>query len=95
MRKQTLIELTATQTGYGIEEVATIVNKFMGVLVGYGKEGHRIELRGFGVFRTVTHKAKVSNLATTRHMTIPERRVIKFKPSKFFKPNSVLNRLIE
>ncbi|MEO0098504.1 MAG: HU family DNA-binding protein [candidate division WOR-3 bacterium] len=48
--------------------------------------GHRIELRGFGVFSTKMRKSKVArNPKTNTEMRLPPRRVAVFKPSKVLK----------
>ena len=47
------------------------------------KNGHRVELRGFGIFYTNIQKARISrNPATGERLNTPQKRSIQWKMSK-------------
>ena len=47
------------------------------------KNGHRVELRGFGIFYTNIQKARISrNPATGARVNTPQKRTIQWKMSK-------------
>jgi DNA-binding protein HU-beta len=47
------------------------------------KTGKSVVLTGFGTFTTMKRKSRVGiNPATKKKMTIPEKRVVKFRPGK-------------
>lgn len=60
--------------------VKDIVQEFLDDIVTYLSKGERLEFRDFGVFEVVERKSRVAqNPKTLKKVTIPERRVVKFK----------------
>lgn len=67
-------------------EIERILEIFLGEFVSGLVDGHRIELRGFGVFFTRMRRPKVArNPKTKEAVRLPTRRVVVFKPSKILK----------
>lgn len=67
-------------------EVEKILGIFLDKFVKDLMAGHRIELRGLGVFATKMRKARTArNPKTKEAISVPPRRVITFKPSKVLK----------
>tara|TARA_Y100000590_G_scaffold463330_1_gene629843 strand:+ start:886 stop:1140 length:255 start_codon:yes stop_codon:yes gene_type:complete len=49
------------------------------------KKGENIEIRGFGIFKTTTRKARIGiNPKNLESVQIPEKKIIKWKMSKTF-----------
>ena len=49
------------------------------------RKGENIEIRGFGVFKTTTRKARIGrNPKNSESVQIPEKKIIKWKMSKIF-----------
>lgn len=68
------------------KEVVKMVELFIEGFVKNLAEGHRIELRGFGVFSTKMRKPKiVRNPRTKEEVRLPPRRVLVFKASRNLK----------
>ncbi len=68
------------------KEIERILEIFLNEFVNGLINGHRIELRGFGVFSTRMRKPKVArNPKTKEEVRLPPRRVAVFKPSKILK----------
>ncbi len=79
-------EMKKTYPHISRKEVKRILELF---LSQFGKNlaaGHRIELRGLGVFSTKMRKPKIArNPRTKEAIPLPPRRVVVFKPSKILK----------
>ena len=63
------------------------LEKFIGIILDEIKQalkhGHRVELRGFGIFSTNTQKARISrNPKTGEKVNTPEKKTIHFKMAK-------------
>ena len=49
------------------------------------RKGENIEIRGFGIFKTTTRKARIGrNPKNSESVQIPEKKIIKWKMSKTF-----------
>src|ERR1700688_1547620 len=60
-----------------------IVDTLFEAVIGALKSGDKIEIRGFGSFRTRQRNARTGrNPKTGRHVDVPAKRVPFFKPSK-------------
>lgn len=85
MTKADLVADIAGKTGLDKEDVSKVVESLMESVKESLVEGKRIELRGFGTFLVRKRAAKVArNISKQESITIPERRVPAFKPSRKF-----------
>jgi len=88
VRKADLVEEIERHVGPRItkKDIAIVVNLFLKNISNRLAEGKRIEIRGFGVFKTKKRNAKIArNPRTGKEIHIPARLVPVFKPSKILK----------
>jgi|UniRef100_A0A7C3YSI3 integration host factor subunit beta len=79
-------EIKDTYPHISQKEVEAIIKSFLSRIVQDLLAGHRIELRGFGVFFTRMRRAKTArNPKTEERFHLPPRRVVAFKPSRLLK----------
>ena len=72
-----------SETGLGREEALQVVDGVLQAIKDALVEGHRIELRGFGVFAVRDRKPGVGrNPKTGEEAPIPSGRTVRFKPGK-------------
>lgn len=83
MNKTELIEAIATRSNTTKAQAGTMVNEILDVLQQTLAAGNSVQLVGFGTF-SVTERASREgrNPATGKTMTIPAKKVVKFKPGK-------------
>jgi integration host factor subunit beta len=84
--KKDLVDRIVSATGQRQVLVKEILQTFLdNVILELGK-GNRLELRDFGVFQVGHRKARTAqNPKTLRPVTVPPRRVVKFKPGRLMK----------
>ena len=90
MTKAQVVEIIATRTGISRVEVITVVEALMTTIRHTVlRHGQDVTLRGLGSFRVVTRKAKKArDINRGVELYLPERKVVKFVPSRYFKnPN--------
>jgi integration host factor subunit beta len=88
VRKADIVEEIEKQIGPRVtkKDIAIVINLFLKNISRMLAEGQRIEIRGFGVFKTKQRNAKIArNPRTGREIHIPARLVPAFKPSKLLK----------
>jgi nucleoid DNA-binding protein len=87
MTKRDLVVRIAEETGLIQQDVAAVLQKSLDYIVDALEQGETIEFRNFGVFEINTRKARVGRNPNKPEdvVTIPERRVVKFKPGKTMK----------
>ena len=88
VRKADIVEEIEKQIGPRVtkKDIAIVINLFLKDISRKLAEGQRIEIRGFGVFKTKQRNAKIArNPRTGREIHIPARLVPAFKPSKLLK----------
>lgn len=88
VRKADIVEVIEKHVGPRVtkKDIALIVNLFLKEISSMLAEGKRIEIRGFGVFKTKKRNAKIArNPRTGKEIHIPARLVPVFKPSKILK----------
>lgn len=85
--KRDLVLKIAGETGLIQEDVFTVLQKFLDHITDALIQGDRVEFRDFGVFAICTRKARIGRNphVPTNVVTIPERRVVKFKPGRKMK----------
>ena len=76
MRRIDLVRKISSRTGIPQKDVAVIVDALF----------EEMKIRGFGSFRVVKRRPKKGRIIKTgKEIIIPERLVVKFKPSKYLK----------
>ncbi|MDP2225387.1 HU family DNA-binding protein [Nitrosomonas sp.] len=83
MNKTDLIDAVATRSNTTKAQTATMLNGLLDVIQKSLADGDNVQLVGFGTF-SVTERASREgrNPATGKTMTIPAKKVVKFKPGK-------------
>ena len=86
MTKAEMVNKIAEGTGLTKVETQAVIDGFLAMLKFALKQGDRIELRGFGTFKTVTRQERSArNPATNEPMTVPEHDTAVFRASKELK----------
>jgi len=87
MTKRDLVVRIADETGLIQQDVAVVLQKSLDYITEALEKGENVEFRNFGVFEINTRKARVGRNPNKPEdvVTIPERRVVKFKPGKIMK----------
>ncbi len=83
MNKTELIEAITTGSNTTKAQTTTMLNELLGIIQKTLAKGDGVQLIGFGTF-SVTERAgrEGRNPATGKAMTIPAKKVVKFKPGK-------------
>ncbi len=83
MNKTELIEAIANRSNTTKAQTTTMLNGLLDVIQESMASGNDVQLVGFGTF-SVTERAgrEGRNPATGKTMTIPAKKVVKFKPGK-------------
>ncbi|MEO0143541.1 MAG: HU family DNA-binding protein [candidate division WOR-3 bacterium] len=86
MRRIDLVRKISSRTGIPQKDVAVIVDALFEEMKSALLNREKIEIRGFGSFRVVKRRPKKGRIIKTgKEIIIPERLVVKFKPSKYLK----------
>ena len=86
MTKADLVDEISERTGLTKKDVADTVDEFIRAVIGALKNGHHIEIRGFGTFRVKDRKPRTArNPRTGETVPVPARKVPVFKVSKELK----------
>lgn len=88
VRKADIVEMIEQKIGPRVtkKDIAMVINILLKEITRLLAEGKRIEIRGFGVFKTKRRNAKIArNPRTGNEINIPARLVPVFKPSKILK----------
>lgn len=89
MTKADLVEKIATRATLSKKDSETVVNTVFQCIIDSLAQGDKVELRGFGSFRTRERRSRVGrNPKTGDRVDVPEKKV------PFFKPGKNLKRLI-
>jgi nucleoid DNA-binding protein len=84
--KRELVIAVAEHLGYTQNEVASVVQATLDSITDCLRDGHRLEIRNFGVFEVKTRDARAGrNPRTGEEVSIAEKRVATFKPGKALK----------
>jgi integration host factor subunit beta len=88
--KRELAERIADKVGLGQVQTLQVVQCFLDEIVQELSKGNRLEFRDFGVFETVTRKARTAlNPKTLEKVPVHRRRVVKFKVGRLLKQRVV------
>jgi len=87
MTKRDLVVRISKETGIIQEDVYEVIQKTLDYITEGLVHGEHIEFRDFGVFEICTRKSRIGRNPNRPEnvVTIPERRVVKFKPGKKMK----------
>ena len=86
LRKKDVVKELAGRTEYNIKDVKEVINAYHGLIKETLMKGEEISLSGVGVFKVRQRKARQGyNPITKAKIQIPERKAIKFKPTKEIK----------
>jgi nucleoid DNA-binding protein len=87
MTKRELVLRIADETGLIQADVTAVVQKTLDYIVESLQKGENVEFRNFGVFEVQTRKSRIGRNPKKPDdtVTIPERKVVKFKPGKVMK----------
>ena len=84
--KAQIVDLIAHATGLTKLETEAVVDGFMHTVLDAVAEGDRVELRGFGTFRSVERAPRTArNPRTDQPVPVPRRMVPVFKPAQEFR----------
>ena len=83
MTKRGFVNRIAVHTGYPKVHIDNVIDHFLEQLIDALEEDGRVELRNFGVFRTVDLPARVGrNPSTGEPVSIPASRHARFRAGK-------------
>ena len=86
MTKRELVIRVANELGMTQSDVAKIIEGTFEAISLSLAEGHRWELRDFGVFEVKTRAARIGrNPRTGDQVPVPERKVVTYRPGKKMK----------
>ena len=87
MTKRDLVVRIAEETGLIQQDVYTVIQKTLDYVMESLAKGETVEFRNFGVFEVRERKPRIGRNPNrpTQVVTIPSRKVVKFKPGKIMK----------
>jgi len=86
VKKADLVEEVVRVTDLSRQESETVVETVFGSIIGALQSGDRIEIRGFGSFRTRQRRGRTGrNPKTGARVEVSPKRIPFFKPSKKLK----------
>ena len=85
VRSELLQKLCNLHPGIFRRDMKKILEIIFSEIIEALRKGENIEIRGFGIFKTTTRKARIgSNPKNSESVQIPEKKTIKWKISKNF-----------
>jgi nucleoid DNA-binding protein len=87
MTKRDLVVRIAEETGLIQQDVYAVIQKTLDYVMESLAKGETVEFRNFGVFEIRQRKPRIGRNPNrpTQVVTIPMRKVVKFKPGKVMK----------
>ena len=87
MTKRDLVVRIADETGLIQQDVYAVIQKTLDYIVESLEKGENVEFRNFGVFEVRERKQRIGRNPNRPEqvVTIPARKVVKFKPGKIMK----------
>jgi integration host factor subunit beta len=86
MTKADLVEIVKTATQLEQKVTEEVIETVFDSLIGALRKGDRIEIRGFGTFRTRDRRGRQGrNPRTGEKVEVPAKKILFFKPSKDLK----------
>lgn len=82
MNKTDLIKKIADNMEFALKDVQKIIDVFL-IELSENVNNEDVAIKDFGTFKTVIQKARIArNPGTGELVEVPEKKVLKFKPSK-------------
>ena len=96
MTKRDLVVRIADETGLIQQDVFAVIQKTLDYIVESLNKGENVEFRNFGVFEVRARKQRIGRNPNRPEqvVTIPARKVVKFKPGKIMKADVLKNTAI-
>ena len=87
LTKRDLVIRISNESGLIQQQVLDVVQKTLDYIAEAVAQGHKVELRNFGVFEVKTRKARIGRNpnAPSTDVPIPARSVVKFKAVKLMR----------
>jgi nucleoid DNA-binding protein len=87
MTKRDLVVRISNETGLVQQEVFAVIQKTLDYITASLAKGEAVEFRNFGVFEVRVRKARIGRNPNqpTHVVTIPSRKVVKFKMGRIMK----------
>jgi nucleoid DNA-binding protein len=87
MTKRDLVVRISNETGLVQQDVMAVLQKSLDYITESLANGETVEFRNFGVFEVRIRKQRIGRNPgrPTEVVTIPERKVVKFKPGKIMR----------
>jgi nucleoid DNA-binding protein len=87
MTKRDLVVRIANETGLVQQDVFMVIQQTLDRIIESLEMGKNVEFRNFGVFEVRTRKQRIGRnpIKPEQIVTIPERKVVKFKPGKIMR----------
>jgi len=86
MTKKDIVIKVSNETNLTQIDVKKIVQKTLDAIVESLEKGETVELRNFGVFKVKSRKGRIGrNPRTGQEVSVPEKRVVVFKPGLVLK----------
>ncbi len=86
MTKADIVDIVAEGTGLTKLETQAVIDGFIATVSYALKQGERVDLRGFGNFRTIQRNARtIVNPVTKKTIAVAAQKTPSFKPSKELK----------
>ncbi|MFH1847289.1 MAG: HU family DNA-binding protein [Candidatus Omnitrophota bacterium] len=80
MTKKDIIMKISEDTGFKQVEVKEVVQRTFDLITGSLRQGRKVELRNFGIFKVKTRKGRLGrNPRTGDSVSIPDKKVVSFK----------------
>jgi len=93
MTKRELVMRISKETGLVQQDVFAVIQKTLDYIIESLAKGKTVEFRNFGVFEVRVRKARVGRNPNqpTHVVTIPSRKVVKFKMGRIMKARVMKN----
>jgi len=93
MTKRDLVIHVSRKTGFAQQDVLTVLQNTLDYIIDGLAKGENIEFRNFGVFEVQIRKARIGRnpKKPTQVVTIPSRKVVKFKMGRIMKSRVMKN----
>lgn len=93
MTKRQMVLKIAEETGLVQADVAAVVQRSLEHIIESLQNEENVEFRNFGVFEVQIRKSRIGRnpKKPDQTVTIPERKVVKFKPGKVMKDTITKN----
>lgn len=86
MTKKDIVMKVSNETNLTQIDVKKIVQRTLDVIVESLERGETVELRNFGVFKVKSRRGRLGrNPRTGQEVSVPEKRVVVFKPGLILK----------